>query len=224
MTYLQLINSVLRRLREDEVSTPTETDYSTLIGDFVNATKREVEDAWKWTTLRSTKTVTTVAGTVTYVVTDANNRAQPFSPTNSVWNDTEEYWLKPNTELAFARDTWVNDATADRDQPTTYRFRDGTGAGSGGDLVIALQPPPDAVYTIYCSLITPQDDLSAGTDVLWTPEWPVVLGTYAKALAERGEDSGRTHGEVLSQYQLALGDAIAIDNTRVVGEMTWMVE
>lgn len=43
MTYLQLINSVLRKLREDEVTTSAESDYSKLIGDFINDALSNVE-------------------------------------------------------------------------------------------------------------------------------------------------------------------------------------
>ena len=39
------------------------TDYQVLIGDFVNEVKREVEDAWDWTSLRTLITVPTVANT-----------------------------------------------------------------------------------------------------------------------------------------------------------------
>jgi hypothetical protein len=59
MTYLQLVNSVLRRLREDEVSSVSQNSYSKLIGEFVNDAKRSVEDAYDWTALRTTLTVTT---------------------------------------------------------------------------------------------------------------------------------------------------------------------
>ena len=45
MTYLQLVNSVLRRLREDEVDTVDQNSYSKLIGEYVNDAKRAVEDA-----------------------------------------------------------------------------------------------------------------------------------------------------------------------------------
>ena len=48
MTYLQIVNKVLRRLRENEVSSINENPYSLLIGDLVNVVKREVEDAWDW--------------------------------------------------------------------------------------------------------------------------------------------------------------------------------
>ena len=34
--YLTLVNSVLRRLREDEVSAVANTAYSKMAGDFVN--------------------------------------------------------------------------------------------------------------------------------------------------------------------------------------------
>jgi Co/Zn/Cd efflux system component len=37
MTYLQLINNVLIRLRETQVASNNETTYSSLIGLFINA-------------------------------------------------------------------------------------------------------------------------------------------------------------------------------------------
>ena len=43
MTYLQLVNSVLRRLREEEVSTVGQTSYSKLVGEFINDAKRTVD-------------------------------------------------------------------------------------------------------------------------------------------------------------------------------------
>ena len=49
MTYLQLVNSVLRRIREDEVSSVSQNNYSKLIGEFVNDAKRTVEDSYDWT-------------------------------------------------------------------------------------------------------------------------------------------------------------------------------
>ena len=46
MTYLTLVNNVLKRLRERTVSTVEETSYSTLIAMLVNDAKQEVEQAW----------------------------------------------------------------------------------------------------------------------------------------------------------------------------------
>jgi len=75
MTYLDLINNVLRRLREDTVTTANATDYSSLIGDLVNDAKRVVEDAFDWTALRESITVNTVSGTDTYSLTGSGDLA-----------------------------------------------------------------------------------------------------------------------------------------------------
>ena len=69
MTYLQIVNSVLRRLREEEVSTVAQNSYSKLIGEFVNDAKRTVEDAYDWTALRTELPVSLVADTTTYSLT-----------------------------------------------------------------------------------------------------------------------------------------------------------
>ena len=43
MTYLNLVNNVLRRLREDEVASVSNDTYSKMVGDFVNDAKQFVE-------------------------------------------------------------------------------------------------------------------------------------------------------------------------------------
>ena len=52
MTYLELGNKEMRRLRESEVDTVQGTgnsnSYARLIGDFVNEAKSQVEVAWDW--------------------------------------------------------------------------------------------------------------------------------------------------------------------------------
>jgi len=45
MTYLNIVNNVLRRMREEEVTSVSSTTYSKMVGDFVNDAKRMVEDA-----------------------------------------------------------------------------------------------------------------------------------------------------------------------------------
>ena len=69
MTYLDLINNVLRRLREDQVVTVNGTDYSSLIGDLVNDAKKVVENSFDWTALRDAITISTASGTSEYSIT-----------------------------------------------------------------------------------------------------------------------------------------------------------
>ena len=207
-TYLQTVNQVLRRLRESEVAQVSANDYSNLIGEFVNEAKREVEDAWNWNVLRTTVQVTTVAGTSRYALTTAGSRFRDLG----CYNSTNNNWLvkKPHdwmTEKLLSNTT--------QGIPYNYDFND---QDASGDPYVDLYQIPDGVYTLNFNLIIPQDDLSADGTSLEVTHWPVVLGAYAKAIAERGEDNGRTHGEALMAAEKALGDAIAYDNANDVSE------
>ena len=55
MTYLNLMNSVLRRLREEETTSVTSTTYVKMVGDFINDAKTLVGQAADWSALRETK-------------------------------------------------------------------------------------------------------------------------------------------------------------------------
>ena len=66
MDYREIINKVLRRLREDTIAndwignlndSADVDEYQKLIGDLVNETKQTVEDAWGWSFLRSLETL-----------------------------------------------------------------------------------------------------------------------------------------------------------------------
>ena len=62
MNYLAAINSVLVRLRERTVESINENEYSSLIATFINDSIQEVEQAWDWSALRQSLTVTTTNG------------------------------------------------------------------------------------------------------------------------------------------------------------------
>jgi len=101
MTYLQLVNMVLRRLRENEVTTlqgtSRQTSYVRLIGDFINDAKRMVEQSWDWSALRTTQTVTTQADVFNYVLTGSNNRFEVLN----VLNDTSNWFMHYQTASWF---------------------------------------------------------------------------------------------------------------------------
>ena len=97
MTYLNLVNNVLRRLREDEVSSVQDTTYSKLVGDFVNDAKRMIEDSWDWSALRTTLTVTTSTGIFNYVLTGSQNRIKVLD----VINDTSNIFMEYQTQHWF---------------------------------------------------------------------------------------------------------------------------
>ena len=67
MTYLELVQSVLKRLRENSnITSVNNNTYSQLIGELVSDAKSEVEQAWSWSALRTTISGTTQANVFNY--------------------------------------------------------------------------------------------------------------------------------------------------------------
>lgn len=217
-TYTGIINKVLRRLREDEVSSPTDSSYARLIGDFVNDTKREVEDAWKWHALRQQVQVTTAASTNGYSLTGAGKRFKFVDKEQRAYDATNFGWIYPQKSDAVKRNLLVDTSTG---LPMNYYIE---GLDVNGDPKVYFYSLPDGVYTINFELVIPQADLVAGTDELTVDDNAVFLGALAKALAERGEDQGNTHGEANADYGRALSDAIAMDAQWSAAELEWCVE
>jgi hypothetical protein len=212
MTYVEIVNAVLRRLRETEVNAVSDSEYSTLVGDFVIATKREVEAATNWTVLRQAIPINTVQGTSQYSLTGAGKR---FT-TLDVYNVTDDQSLFKTTALQGRKDVLIGTEGV----PSEYFYE---GVDSNGDIYVHISPVPDGVYTLNFNLVVPQTDSPNSTDQMLLDEWPLIQGAYSKAVSERGEDSGRTSGEAREAYRLALGDAVALDVERSFGEDVWHV-
>ena len=98
MNYLGLINKVLRRLREDTVTSPGDSDYSAQVGEYVKQAVSEVEDSWDWSVLRTTIQVTTTASDFNYSLTGSGTGYKIFD----VHQDTDDY------DLQNAPYEWLN--------------------------------------------------------------------------------------------------------------------
>jgi len=206
MTYLQLINSVLVRLRETQVSTSNDTAYSSLIGLFVNDAKRQIEDAFGWNVLGQTINISTVASTYIYSMTGAG---QKFQVQDAI-NTTSNIRLQNISFVDMNRYQNFNPPTTNG-IPYYYSF---DGVDSNGDTKVVLFPRPDGVYNLPFSVTVPQDTLTAdGTSVL-VPDFLVVQNAYARALVERGEDGGLSSSEAYQLYRGMLADQIALEGTR----------
>lgn len=212
MTFLEIINSVLRRLRETEVTDVNESDYSKLIGEYVNSVKKEVESAWNWTALSTTLTATTSAGVFNYTLSGSGSRFR----VSDVVNDTQNYMLQPRSVLWMNKRFLTTDATTGA--PYFYSFN---GVDGSGDSKVDVYPVPDGVYVIRFNVTIPQDDLATNTDVLQIPSEPVIQGALARAISERGEDGGRLSNDQYGLYRSALADEIAIEAGRFPEETIW---
>lgn len=216
VTYLAVVNKVLNRLREEEVQTVTETDYSTLISTFVNLVKNEIESAWMWMDLRNSWQVTTVAGTGTYGLTGCPPRAKPMD----VWNITDGVQLRQIDWRHMNRLYYGTVGGPDQGTPIYWTPN---GTDQNGDYQFDFYPPPDAVYTIQFNMYAPTVDLVLDTDKYYGPENAMVEGVLAYAYKERGEDGGMSSKDQFTVYREILGNEIAAEQGQNDNDTTWVV-
>ena len=205
MTYLELVNDVLVRLRETTVSTVSETSYSSLIGKFVNDAKRQIEDAYAWNVLGTTITLSTASGTYSYALTGSGQKFQVLD----VLNVTSNLRMR-NVDFA-TMNRYQNFSTPVEGIPAYYAF---DGVNGSYDTKVTLYPRPDGVYSIPFSLTVPQATLSSDSTVVLVPDVLVVQNAYARALVERGEDGGLSSSEAYQLYRSMLSDYISMEATR----------
>jgi len=205
MTYLELVNDVLVRLRESTVTTIGETTYSSLIGKFVNDAKRQIEDSYNWNVLGQTITLTTTAATSSYSLTGAGQKFR----VNDAINTTSVITLDNTTVADMNRK--LNFGTPSQSIPSEFCF---SGVDGNGDTKIDLFPVPDGVYTLKFDLTIPQANLSSDGTSVKVLDYLVAQSAYARALIERGEDGGTNSSEAYALFRGMLSDAIALESTR----------
>ncbi len=200
--YLTIVNEVLRRLREDEVSAVANTTYSKMVGDFVNDAKRIVEDSHAWSTLRTTIVVPTVADTTEYSLTNAGERVKIYSAIN----DTSNFFMR------YESPNWFNNAYFISGEvtgtPDSYTF---SGIDSNEDTTILVYPKPDAVYSMRFDLIAREAELVNDTDTTVLPKNAIIHNAVALLARERGETGGTTAQDYFLIADKHLSDAVAID-------------
>lgn len=233
MTYRELINSVLRRLREDTIDSDwsgdlydsnTVTDYQKLIGELVNDSKKNVESYHDWQALRESFNIKTKAGNMQYTLGDATRGAGVTFKVLDVINQTT------GTVLSQVPSAWLNQqvfpiADIQTGEPLNYAFNGISQASNTRepDFNVDLYPVPDAVQTISVNLVGAQQELKIASQVLRTPSQPVILGAWARAVAERGEDGGTVSSVVAAEARDSLVMAVQLDSSNMEYERDWYV-
>lgn len=214
MTYLEIVNNVLRRLREDEVSSVNETTYSKMVGDFVNDAKTIVEQAWDWSALRTTLTVTTQENVFNYVLVGSGNSIKELNVLNDTSNIVMEYRSANWFDERFLLDTPTNSP------PHYYTYN---GVDENNDTQIDIYPKPDGEYILRfnCTLRNPL--LDNDSDKVQVPSLPIVHLAVALLARERGETGGTSAAEYFTIADQFLTDAIAMDAQRHPEETVWYI-
>jgi len=210
-TYLDLVNDVLIRMREPEVTTVNENTLSKLVGRLVNDAKRQVEDAYAWNALTDTLIIETTANTYGYVLTGSGTR---FKVIDAQDNTNKSVINALSTKL-------MSQYLLNNTNPGNPMYYNFNGIHSTGDTKVDFYPVPNAGLTLYFNLYIPEPELTSDTATMLVPKEPVVLGAFARALVERGEDGGLNSSEAYGLYKASLADAIAIESSRYVEEETW---
>ena len=210
MTYLTLMNNVLRRLREEEATTVNSSTYSKMVGDFINDAKTMVEQATDWSALRTTLTINTVTNDNLYSLTDCGDDVKVMS----ALNDTQNCLLSYQTKDWFNEQLYINAVVSGT--PQYYTFN---GLDSNGDTQLLVSPKPDDVYALRFDVIRRQPDLTVDSSTLLIPSAPVMHLAVALLSRERGETGGTSTAEYFSIADKYLSDAIAIDAAKHPEEM-----
>ena len=221
MTFRGLINEVLIRLREDTISSDWSGDindsstvsaYHKLIGGLVNDAKHHVEERHDWLVLRQTADITTVASTKNYTLSSG----QEIKVVDVINNTT-------GTQLVQVSKAYLNSIKYPTDptgEPLHYGFN---GVDASNNLKVDLSPVPINAETISFDIVKYQAALTAADTVLSVPEKPVILGAWARAISERGEDGGTQSSLMAQEAGEALKQAIMLDSSNTQYETDWYI-
>jgi len=216
MTYLELVNKVLLRLREPEVTTVqgsgVSNQYARLIGEFVNEAKAQVEVATDWSALRTTLTLLTDANVFNYELNGTGNNFKVLD----VLNDTSNFVMQ------YKSGSWFNEqfllTTPETGEPAFYNFN---GVSADGDTQVDIYPVPDGEYQLRFNVTLRNAPLSNDSDTVVIPTRPIILLATAFAIEERGEDGGQQSMNAYAAARSALADEVAMDSGRHPEDSIW---
>ena len=213
-TYLEIVNDVLTRLREPTVQTVSENTMSALVGVWVNDVKRQVNDAYDWDALNTSVTVTCVANQWSdYSLTGAGLRFR----VNDVINTTR-LWPMQGIAKPDLDKFMYQMRTPVHNPPVNYNLG---GVDTNGDMKVSFWPIPNSTDEIRFSLVIPETEFTTDSGTTFMPKEPIVLGAYARALVERGEDGGLSSSEAQAIYKQSLADFIATEGARSPENDAW---
>ena len=235
MTYREIINSVLLRLREDTIDSDwsgnindsTVTPYQKLIGELVNDAKKNVESYHDWNALRETFNIRLRDGNMQYTLGDALRGAGVSFRILDVRNKTTGTQLKQLTN-DYINDRMFPTSKVATGEPTGYALNGLSQAGTNRepDFNIDFYPVPDSTVAnqvISVNIVGAQRDLKEASQILRVPAQPVILGAWARAIAERGEDGGTQYSAVAAEARDSLLQYIQLDSGNFEYERDWYV-
>lgn len=228
MTLLQVVNQILRRLRESTV-TDLSSEYSRLIAEFVAEIHQEVATIHDWTSGYREVVFDCEADQATYDLSDTVDGTGDVISGGDVTNENSE----PDAQFAayIYRDDSATEPLARLPilSPSIFRAmrnedRDNSNQPCYVDLRMKedysgyeaeLYPIPNSAYRIRVPMWIAESELATdGTDnntTIKLPTRPIRLGALLLALNERGEEIGEPGNMAEQRYYNALDAAVDAD-------------
>jgi hypothetical protein len=228
-TYLQLVNEVLRNMRQPAVASLVENELAIIVSGFVNQAKEAVEDAWRWRSLTCDYTFTTVANKRDYYMDGTDVPSVPsitaysfparFANERSyllrdelhqaqVWDRTTSEQPKLLREMS-AESGYAYELSYANVSPSTWLYAFSYYGGHRQGIRLPFDPAPNR--TLYVRMIVPQEELALTGTTLIVPWRPVTTLATAMAFEERGEELGPNGNMWMGMAQSELGKAISRD-------------
>ena len=211
MTFLQIINKVLVRLRERQVSTWDQTSYSEMVGGFVNDAKSEIEDMWLWGDLRFENTKSVYSGNNSFDLTDLDFDSKVIQ----IWNTTTN---RPVTRMSG--EEWRRlkySGATDTGDVCKYAYNGATSTDSR----IEVYPIPTQTNVLTLDIYKPQAELDSNNTICVVPARAVYLKALSNLIEERGEVSSSAMSKIARTADRAVNAAIARDAERYPLEIDW---
>lgn len=237
MTILQIINKVLRRLREDTVSAINETDYSYMLCELLNDVHHEVLDH-DWSAMEHVIDVPVAAAQRVLDLTRLEAAGGDVLAGGRVTNNGSMLRFSGGFPQAWAFDSaldtdgdqlilvneeqmeqlYQTDRDETNDDPCYFTLRQ---SPDRAGLQMTIWPTPSAARHIRLRLWTPETEVDPDTDtnrVMLVPDRVLYLGTVMLALNERGEEMGEPGNVAERRFYSALSQAVEADlNVRQYG-------
>ena len=233
MTFREVINEVLVRLREDTIDSDwtgalndatTVTDYQKLIGAFVNDSRKSVESYHDWSSARRTLDISPLFSSTSFSLISGSVKYGQDTKILSIYNEDT------GTELKQVSKDFINDKTypgpVEVGEPRYYYIK-GTAIGYSSEpafLNIGLYPKTPATATnLKVDVIAYMSQLTSAGKQIHIPNQPIILGAWARAIAERGEDGGTQSAIAAQEASESLKKAVMLDRSNVDYETDWYV-
>lgn len=211
MTFADLINKVLRGLREDTITTSLAEPYVALVAQIVNEAKEDIEDLGPWYALR-----TVVSDTLTIGVNTLSFTADTDERSYLLYNDSGEPEAYVTTNNNWHRLQVIPQAEMDAlwiyspNQPDANLVYVSFSRAAGG-MTATFFPAPDQAYTTKFTWVVPQAEFTVYSDVLSIPGSPVWREALVRAMEERGEEFAGPLDGARARAAKALSNAMVRD-------------